>query len=74
MNSIHWIGIIAWGVFVTGFGLSSVGAGVGGETTQPQDLMFLVAGGLVTCLIGMVGLVGVMGWVPGLRTEQKSYS
>ena len=74
MNSLHWIGIIVWGAFVTGFGLNTVGAGAGGEITQPQDLMLLVAGGLVTCLIGLVGLVGFMGWVPGLRTEQKSYS
>lgn len=73
MNSLHWIGIIVWGLFVTGFGLTSVGAN-GAELAQPQDLMFLIAGGTVTCLIGVVGLVGFMGWVPGLRTEQKSYS
>jgi hypothetical protein len=41
---------------------------------QPQDLMFLLAGGIVTCLIGVVGLLGFMGWVPWLRIEQKSYS
>jgi hypothetical protein len=74
MNSLHWIGIIVWGAFVTGFGLIGVGAGAGGEAVQPQDLMFLIAGGMVTCLIGVVGLVGFMGWIPGLRTEQICYS
>lgn len=73
MNSLHWIGIIIWGLFVTGFGLTDGGA-TATEGAQPQDLMFLIAGGLVTCLIGVIGLVGFMGWVPGLRTEQKSYS
>ena len=34
--------------------------------------IFLIAGGLLTCLIGMTGLMGMMGWVPGLRNEQKS--
>ena len=75
MNSLTWIGIIVWGVFLTGFGLTGVGAGVNGsEVAQPQDVMFLIAGGLVTCLIGVVGLVGFIGWIPGLRTERKSYS
>jgi hypothetical protein len=73
MNSLHWIGIIVWGLFVTGFGLTGVGTS-GSEVVQPQDVMFLIAGGMVTCLIGVVGLVGFMGWIPGLRTEQKSYS
>jgi hypothetical protein len=31
-----------------------------------------MAGGLVTCLIGVTGLTGFMGWVPGLRKEQKN--
>jgi hypothetical protein len=72
MNKLTWIGTIVWGVFVTGFGLTGVGAGV--NDVQPQDLMFLIAGGIVTCLIGLIGLVGFMGWIPGLRAEQKSYS
>jgi cytochrome c biogenesis protein CcdA len=75
MNSLTWIGIIAWGLFLTGFGLTGVGAGSGGsDVPQPQDVMFLIAGGMVTCLIGVIGLVGFIGWIPGLRTEQKSYS
>lgn len=73
MNSLAWIGIIVWGVVVTGFGLVSA--------TPPHeqmselaahDVFFLVSGGLVTCLIGIVGLLGFMGWIPGLRNEQKS--
>jgi hypothetical protein len=73
MNSLAWIGVIVWGVFVTGFGLTEVGADAA-DGVQPQDLMFLLAGGIVTCLIGVVGLLGFMGWVPWLRIEQKSYS
>lgn len=70
MNSLAWIGMIVWGIFVTGCGLGTVGM----PEAQPQDVALLIAGGLVTCLIGAVGLIGFMGWIPGLRTEQKSYS
>jgi hypothetical protein len=72
MNRLTWICIIAWGVFVTGFGLS--GVGYADDGVPAQDVMFLLAGGIVTCLIGVVGLLGMMGWIPGLRIEQKSYS
>ena len=74
MNKMTWIGTIVWGLFVTGFGLTGVGAGPHGSDVQPQDVMFLIAVGLVTCLIGVVGRVGFMGWIPGMRAEQKSYS
>ena len=75
MHRLTWIGTIVWGAFVGGFGLTGLEAGIGtgvGEI-EPQDVMFLIAGGMVTCLIGVFGLVGLMGWVSGLRTEQKSY-
>jgi hypothetical protein len=74
MTSLKWIGIIVWGFLITCFGLASAGP-VSAERSadiQPHDVMFLVVGGLVTCLIGFVGLVGFMGWVPGLRKVQKS--
>ena len=75
MNSLTWICVIAWGVFITGFGLTGVGAGAaGGDVPAPQDVMFLIAGGLVSCLIGVIGLMGFIGWIPGLRNDQKSYS
>ena len=70
MNSLAWIGMIVWGIVVTAFGLASAGPG---SELQAQDLIFLIAGGLVTCLIGAVGLLGYMGWIPALRGE-KSYS
>ena len=72
MNKLTWIGTIVWGAFVAGFGL--IGVGAGGSDIAPQDVMFLIAGGTVTCLIGVIGLAGCMRWVPGLHTEQKSYS
>ena len=70
MNSIAWIAVIVWGIFVTGCGLGTTGM----ADAQPQDVAFLITGGLVTLLVGTVGLLGVIGWIPGLRTEQKSYS
>jgi len=73
MNSLAWIGIIVWGLVVTAFGLVSAGPPAElGQELAPHDVMFLVVGGLLTCLIGIVGLLGFMGWIPGLRSEQNS--
>ena len=77
MNSLAWIGIIVWGLVVTGFGLFSATPPLEQAGGLPHDLaahdvIFLVSGGLLTCLIGIVGLLGFMGWIPGLQSEQKS--
>jgi hypothetical protein len=74
MNSIAWIGIILWGVLLTCFGLANAGTAPqpGGVDMAAHDAFFLITGGLLTCLIGFTGLMGFMGWVPGLRKEQKS--
>lgn len=73
MNRLAWIGIIAWGILVTGFGLGFAGAPAGAAAeVEPHDVVFLVAGGFVTCLIGVTGLLGLIGWIPGLRKEQKT--
>jgi hypothetical protein len=74
MNSIAWMGIILWGVLLTGFGIVSAGpaAQAGSAELAAHDVAFLITGGLLTCLIGFTGLIGFLGWVPGLRKEQKS--
>jgi hypothetical protein len=74
MNSIAWMGIILWGLLLTAFGLVSAGPAPqpGAADIAAHDVFFLIAGGLLTCLIGFTGLMGFMGWVPGLRKEQKS--
>ena len=73
MNSLAWIGIILWGILLTGFGLASATpAPQAGADMAAHDVIFLISGGLLTCLIGITGLMGFMGWVPGLRKEQKS--
>jgi len=72
MNSMAWIGIIVWGIVLTLFGLLSAGGSPDGQGhLQPQDIVFLIAGGLLTCLIGCTGLVGMMGWIPGLRKRKS---
>jgi hypothetical protein len=74
MNSLAWIGIIIWGLLISGFGLFSAApaAAAGSAELQAQDVIFLVAGGLLTCLVGIIGLSGFIGWIPGLCKEQKS--
>ena len=72
MNSMAWIGIIAWGLVVTGIGLFSAAPPELAPDVAAHDVFFLLSGGLLTCLIGIVGLLGFMGWVPGLRPGNKS--
>ncbi|WP_020652695.1 hypothetical protein [Massilia niastensis] len=68
MNNVAWIGIIIWGILLTAFGLLSVPSPAETDgTVQAHDVVFLVAGGMLTCLIGITGLMGLMGWIPGLR-------
>jgi hypothetical protein len=74
MNSLAWIGIIFWGLLLTGFGLASASPApqAGVDAVAAQDVIFLISGGMLTCLIGCTGLMGFMGWIPGLRKEQKN--
>jgi heme/copper-type cytochrome/quinol oxidase subunit 2 len=73
MNSLTWIGIIVWGIVMAGCGLAWAGTPATGATElQPHDVVFVVTGGLLTILIGVAGLMGLMGWIPGLRKEQKT--
>lgn len=73
MNSLAWIGVIVWGIVLTGLGLlSSPGDGAGAATPPPHDVVFIVAGGLLTCMIGAAGLLGMMGWIPGLRDKKST--
>ena len=74
MNNLAWIGIILWGLLLTGLGLASTGPAPQAAAAEmaAQDVFFLITGGLLTCLIGFLGLTGCMGWVPGLHKEQKS--
>jgi hypothetical protein len=73
MNSLAWIGIILWGLLLTGFGLVSAPSPQAATADMAvQDVFFLITGGLLTCLIGCTGLMGFMGWIPGLHKEHKS--
>jgi len=74
MNSLAWIGIILWGLLLGGFGLAGAGPSThaGDAGMAAHDVVFLIGGGLLTCMIGCAGLMGFMGWIPGLRKEQKN--
>lgn len=69
MNKHIWSGITIWGIFVTCFGLGamnprSAAAHSFAYAAPDQEVVFLLAGGIVTCVIGVIGLIGIMGWLP----------
>jgi hypothetical protein len=69
MNRLAWIGIILWGLVVTAFGLlQAVPPLEQPGQVAPHDVIFLIGGGLLTCMIGFVGLFGFLGWIPGLHS------
>jgi hypothetical protein len=75
MNKLIWVGIIGGGVLATaaGFGaLDPVQAGVDGIDGAPAApalaALLLLTGGMASCLAGVLGLTGLMGWIPGLET------
>jgi hypothetical protein len=70
MNKNIWGGIFIWGIFVLSFGLSAIiatGIVADSSTTSvlDQEVIFLLAGGIVTCLIGFIGYIVCNGWLPG---------
>ena len=74
MNKHGWSGIIAWGMFVTLVGLGAMNptpvvANSLSSAAPDQEMIFLLAGGLVTCLIGLIGLVRFFGWIPGFDQQ-----
>lgn len=75
MKNLGWIGVILWGVFMTGLGLLGVSANAPDSvgTAQEQGVMLLTSAGLITCLVGALGVCGLLSWIPGLRGEQKNY-
>ena len=70
MNRSAWIGMIVWGLLLTAFGIATAAAADSAGAEMPaQDVVFLLSGGLLTCLIGVAGLTGIAGWIPGMARE-----
>ena len=74
MNKRSWSGIIGWGIFVTVVGLGAMNAAPAAANSfsyaaADQEMIFLLAGGAVTLLIGLVGLIRLIGWIPGFNQQ-----
>ena len=69
MNKHIWSGIITWGIFATCFGLGALNPTNIAAAAPAQEVIFLLAGGIVTFLVGVVGLLGSIGWVPDLANS-----
>ena len=64
MHKFIWTGLLLGGVLTTGAGFGLLEADTGGESLGA--LTMLLTAGLSACLAGLLGLSGMMGWVPGL--------
>ena len=67
MNKHMWGGIVVWGIFVTFFGLGAMNSVH--AAAPDQEVIFLLAGGIVTCLIGSIGLIGLMARIPAFDRQ-----
>lgn len=73
MNSMGWIGVILWGVFLTGLGLLGLAPTPDSQgALGDQTVVLLISVGLITCLLGALGVCGLLSWVPGMQEEQKT--
>jgi hypothetical protein len=70
MHYLIWLGMIVWGALVTAVGLAQ--AGSPGDV-PPQDVALLLAGGLLSCLLGALGLTGLLDWLPGGHEKSARY-
>ena len=68
MNNSIWFGIIVVGSIATGFGAGAAPA-PDSDTGSALAAMLLLTGGLGACLIGLTGITGCMGWIPGLARK-----
>lgn len=66
MNKHICSGIILWGAVITVFGLGALNPMDVNSAAPFQDVVFLLAGGIVTGLIGLIGLIVAMDWLPDL--------
>lgn len=66
MNKSTWSGIVGAGLLATASGFGALGAESAGAPAAPLLAALLLTGGLAACLGGLLGLSGVMAWIPGL--------
>lgn len=73
MNKHICSGIILWGAVITAFGLGALNPADANYAAPFQEVVFLLAGGIVTSFIGLVALIVAMDWLPDLsgRPEYK---
>lgn len=64
MHKFVWISLIGAGVLLTSIGFGMLEADTSGASLGA--LTMLLTAGLSACLAGLLGLSGMMGWVPGL--------
>jgi hypothetical protein len=74
MKKHIWSGIIIWGILVTCFGLglmnpTSIVSNSSAYAAPDQEMVFLLSGGIVTCLIGLIGLISCMRWIRGCNQQ-----
>ncbi|MBW3510832.1 MULTISPECIES: hypothetical protein [Janthinobacterium] len=71
-NSI-WLGLIGGGLLATALGFCALD--LAPQAGSPVfGVMLLLTGGMVSCLAGVVGMAGMLAWVPGMADEHADRS
>jgi len=76
MKKSIWIGILAGGFVLTALGFDIAGNGSDGATFTASlsafSVLFLLTCGILTCMLGLIGLSGLMCWIPGLDDNARA--
>lgn len=73
-HKMIWSGLIVGGIVATALGFGALnGVNTGPDETSVSAaalpvmaVLLLMTGGLLSCLTGVIGMTGLMGWIPGL--------
>lgn len=76
MKKSIWAGILVGGIALTALGFDIAGnGGDGAAFTAPLvalSVLFLLTCGILSSMFGLIGLSGLMCWIPGLDDNARA--
>ncbi|CDG84370.1 hypothetical protein [Janthinobacterium agaricidamnosum] len=73
-NKMIWASLMSGGLMATALGFGALDSGYPGSSAVLPAIavLLLLTGGLASCLSGLIGMTGLMAWIPGLEHPEPS--